>query len=58
MGADTIYAMAMATVSIKEVSEGQGNQLALDGPMFLKFISDSLITEEQWADLQQLINLL
>ena len=43
-------ATAMATFSVKEVSESQRNQLALDGAKFLKFISDSLITEEQWAD--------
>lgn len=43
-------ATATATFSVKEVSESQRNQLALDGAKFLKFISDSLITEEQWAD--------
>lgn len=43
-------AMAIATFSVKEVSESQRNQFALDGVKFLKFISDCLITEEQWPD--------
>lgn len=43
-------ATVMVRFSVKEVSENQRNQLALDGVKFLKFISDSLITEEQWAD--------
>lgn len=43
-------ATVMAKFSVKEVSESRRNQLALDGARFLKFISDSLIMEEQWAD--------
>lgn len=43
-------ATATAALSVKEVSESQRNQLDLNGAKFLKFISDSLITEEQWAD--------
>lgn len=43
-------ATAMAAFSVKEVSESLRNQLAPDETKFLKFISDSLITEEQWAD--------
>lgn len=50
-GAQRLFTVtAMATFSVKEVSKSQRNQLALDGAKFLKFISDSLITEEQCTD--------
>lgn len=46
-GQGLFTATVMAKFSVKEVSESRMNQLAVDGARFLKFISDSLITEEQ-----------
>lgn len=46
----TSITMATFSFPVKEVGESRRNQLAFDGVRFLKLISDSLITEEQWAD--------